>query len=146
MFLGQYRHNLDSKDRLTVPARFRELLQNGAYVMQGFDRNLMILTEDAFQAISQRIKHTSVTDPDSRLLRRLIYSTADRVDLDKGGRILIPLFLRQWANLSGEVILVGMGDFFEIWSPETWAVQHSLLEDADANAQRFSTYEISTEL
>jgi MraZ protein len=63
MFLGQYHHILDSKDRLTVPARFRSELEEGAYVMQGLDKNLMVLTEAAFQVVYQRITQMSITDP-----------------------------------------------------------------------------------
>lgn len=145
MFLGQYRHTLDSKDRLIVPARYRDLLQQGAYVMQGFDRNLMVLTQSAFEAISHRTNQMSMTDPTSRLLRRLIYSTADHVDLDKAGRILIPQFLRQFATLENEVVMVGAGDYFEIWSPENWAAQNDQLQDTEANAQRFAAFDITTE-
>ncbi len=145
MFLGQYRHNLDSKDRLTIPSRYRDLLTEGAYVMQGFDRNLMVMTNEAFSAISHRVNQMSVTDPTARLLRRLIFSTADRVELDKVGRILMPQFLRESAGLQGDAMLVGAGDYFEIWSPEQWALQNAQLQDAEANAQRFAALDISTE-
>ncbi len=144
MFLGQYRHNLDSKDRLTVPARFRDLLDGGAYVLQGLDRNLMVHTETSFQAISRWVNNMSLTDPETRLLRRLIFSTADRVNVDKSGRILIPQFLRQYAHLDSAVILVGVGDYFEIWSPEFWDQQLAQMQDSDANARRFAAFDIST--
>lgn len=144
MFLGQYRHNLDSKDRLTVPARYREPLEKGAYVMQGFDRNLMVMTEEAFDAVRAHLQGMSFTEPITRLLRRLIFSTADRVELDKAGRILIPQFLRQNMQLDGEVVLVGAGDYFEIWAPEAWAEQNAQLQDSQANAQRFAALDLST--
>ena len=79
MFLGQYRHNLDSKDRLTVPARYRDQLDAGAYVMQGFERNLMVMTEPAFNEVAQHVNQMSITDPIARLLRRLIFSTASQL-------------------------------------------------------------------
>lgn len=144
MFLGQYRHNLDSKDRLTVPARYREPLEKGAYVMQGFDRNLMVMTDEAFEAVRTHLQGLSFTDPTTRLLRRLIFSTADRVELDKAGRILIPQFLRQNLQLDGEVVLVGADDYFEIWAPEAWSEQNAQLQDSQANAQRFATLDLST--
>ena len=90
MFLGQYRHNLDNKGRLTIPARFRELLSDGAYITQGFDKNLMVLTAPTFEFISQRVNQMSITDPTARELKRLLFSTADRVEPDSNGRILIP--------------------------------------------------------
>jgi MraZ protein len=63
MFLGEYRHSIDNKDRLTVPARYRDLLDDGAYILRGFDRNLMVLTTKAFESISHRLDQMSLTDP-----------------------------------------------------------------------------------
>jgi MraZ protein len=144
MFLGQYSHSLDNKGRLTIPARYRELLAEGAYITHGFDRNLMVLTAASFQAISQRVNQMSVTDPAARSLRRLIYSNGERLEVDKAGRILIPQFLRAAAGLGAEAILVGTGDYFEIWSPEIWNQQASQLQDAEANAQRYIAFDISS--
>ena len=95
MFLGEYRHSIDNKDRLTVPVRYRELMDEGAYILRGFDRNLMVLTEKAFEAISQRLNQMSVTDPLARGMRRLIIGPASKLEIDKSGRILIPDFLCQ---------------------------------------------------
>lgn len=145
MFLGQFRHNIDEKGRLTVPARFRDLLAaEGAYVMQGFDQNLMVLTSSAFEAISRRVNSMSMTDPTARLLRRLIFSSADRVDIDRAGRILLPQFLRQAAGLNGDATVVGVGEYFEIWTPERWEAQLTQLQDAESNAQRFVALELTT--
>lgn len=144
MFLGQYQHNIDSKGRLTIPARFRELLvAQGAYVTQGFENNLMVLTVPSFSQIYQRVNRMSMTDPMTRLLKRLIFSGADRVDVDKVGRILIPQFLREAASLDSEAIIVGVGDYFEIWAPAIWQEQLTQLKDVEANAQRFMTLDLS---
>jgi MraZ protein len=137
MFMGQYRHNFDAKGRLTIPARFRELLTDGAFVTQGFEQNLMVLTAPAFEVLTQGVNQTSITNPTARDLKRLLFSTADRVNLDSNGRILIPQFLRELAGLDNEAFLVGVGDYFEIWSPTQWEEKMSLLNDTDANAQRF---------
>ena len=144
MFLGQYSHNLDSKGRLTIPARYRDLLAEGAYVTQGFDQNLLVITVTTFETISQNVRHMSITDPRARLLRRLLFSTGERVELDQAGRILIPQFLRTAAGLNGEAIVVGVGDYFEIWSPEHWAEQAGKLQDAEANADLFSMFDVSS--
>ncbi len=139
MFLGQYVHALDNKGRMTIPARFRELLlADGAYVTQGFDRNLMVLTVPNFERILQRVSEMSLTEPNARLLKRLLFSSAGLVEVDKAGRILIPEFLRQSAGLKEEAIVVGAGEYFEIWSPELWQEQAAKLQDADANSQRFA--------
>jgi MraZ protein len=137
MFLGQYRHTLDDKGRLTVPARFREELSDGAYLTQGFDRNLRLLTEPAFKAIYEKLSQMNTTDPIARELRRLIFATASQIDLDSVGRVLIPQFLREVAGLENDAVIVGVGGAIEIWSPEAWDGQVTLLSDVDANSQRF---------
>lgn len=143
MFLGRYDHNIDEKGRLTIPARFRELLENGAYVTQGFDRSLMVLTAPSFDHISARVNQLSMTDPVARQLKRLLFSSAERCDIDRAGRMLLPLFLRESARLNGAAIIVGAGDYFEIWSPDLWAEQNERLQDAEANAQRFAALDLT---
>ncbi len=143
MFLGLYQHRIDSKGRLTIPSRFREMLSSGAYVTLGFDRNLMVLTPDVFQNISERVNQMSLTDPVARQLRRLIFATADRVEVDRSGRILIPQFLRETAGLESQVVVVGSGTYFELWSPETWSQQASEIQNTEANAQRFAAFDLS---
>ena len=143
MFLGQYHHNLDEKGRLTIPAKFRDALVEGAFLTQGFDRNLRLITEADFEVMSEKINRLSMTDPSIRQLRRLIFATASEVQLDRIGRTLIPQFLRDFAGLENEAIIVGVGEAIEIWSPAAWADQENLLQDADANAQRFAELDLS---
>jgi len=144
MFMGQYPHNLDDKGRLTIPARYRDLLADGAYITQGFESNLMVWPKDAFQAIAQRVSQIPITNPVARLLRRLIFSGGEQVDIDRAGRILIPQFLRTTAELDGEAMVVGVGDYFEIWSSANWAEQLAQLQDAEANAHRFEAFDLSS--
>jgi MraZ protein len=139
MFLGRFEHTIDEKGRMTIPARYREQLEVGAYITLGFDQNLIVLTTSLFEQISLRVKQMSMTDPSARLLRRLIFSSAALVDFDKSGRILIPQFLRDAVSIGTNAVLVGVGDYFEVWSAENWDKQNSQLNDADTNAQRFST-------
>ncbi len=143
MFLGRYRHNLDRKGRLTIPSRFREPLQGGAYLVQGFDRNLMVLTPSVFERIYRRVNALSMTDPVARQLKRLIFSAASPVEVDSAGRILIPPYLRDAIGLEGAAEVVGVGDYFEIWPPEAWEEQMDILQDAEANARRFAALDIS---
>jgi MraZ protein len=143
MFLGQYQHSIDDKGRLMVPARFRELLEGGAYLTQGFDKCLMVMTEAHFKQVAERITSMSLTDPTARLLRRLIFSTAYSVEVDKVGRILVNGNLRQFAGLENNVIVAGQGEYFEVWAPAEWDKQTALLNDAEANNQRFATLDLS---
>ncbi|NMB88080.1 MAG: division/cell wall cluster transcriptional repressor MraZ [Chloroflexi bacterium] len=138
MFLGQYEHTIDDKGRMTIPARYRDLLEDGAYITQGFDQNLMVLTATSFEEMYNRVNQMSMTDPTARQLKRLIFSHANRVEVDRLGRMLIPQYLRQAASIDGAAVVVGVGDYFEIWSPDNWASQTDNLLDAEANAQRFA--------
>jgi len=146
MFLGQFYHNLDEKGRLTIPAKFRELLSTeGGYVIQGFDQNLLVLPSSTYITWSHHVNRMSLTDPTPRLLRRLFYSTAHQLDLDSSGRLLLPQFLRKAAGIDSEVVFVGSGDYFEIWSSEQWSHQAELLQDAQENAHRFSVFNLTSE-
>jgi len=144
MFLGQYAHSFDDKSRLTVPAKFREPLADGAFVVQGLDNNLMVLTASAFETIYQRLMAMNMMDPAARALRRIILGNAAQLELDSAGRILIPQVLRDLAGLGNEAVLVGQGDYFEVWQPALWKTQEAELQNAEVNAQRFSTLDLST--
>ena len=145
MFLGRYHHTVDEKGRLTVPARYRDLLAaEGAYLTQGFDQNINVYPIPIFERISHRVNRLSMTDPSARLLRRLMFSNAELVVLDKAGRILGPHFLREELNLDGEAVIVGMGDYFEIWSPNQWVGQTAMMEESEPIAVRFMDLDLST--
>jgi MraZ protein len=143
MFLGQFQHNLDDKGRLMIPARFRELLAAGAFITQGFDRCLMVMTDVYFKEVYDRISAMNLADPMARLLRRLILSNAYPVEADKVGRILIPQNLRQVITLDGEAIVAGQGEYFEVWTPAAWDAQMAQLQDLETNDQRFAMLDLS---
>ena len=143
MFLGQFQHNLDEKGRLMIPARYRELLAAGAFITQGFDKCLMVMTDAYFAQVYDRINSMNLADPTARLLRRLILSNAYAVEVDKVGRILVPGNLRQVIALDGEAIVAGQGDYFEVWNPADWNLQMGQLQDIDTNNQRFATLDLS---
>lgn len=143
MFLGTYQHNLDDKGRLMIPARFRELLDGGAYLTQGFDRCLMVMTGEYFRRVYVDVNATSLTNPDARLLRRMILANTSQVDIDKVGRVLVPQTLREFAGLDGEAIVVGQGEFFEVWSPAEWSEQVKQMQDTETNNKRFAALNLS---
>ena len=143
MFLGQYEHNLDEKGRLMIPARYRELLAAGAFITQGFDKCLMVMTDVYFGQVYDRINAMNLADPTTRLLRRLILSNAYPVEVDKVGRILIPQNLRHVIELDGEAIVAGQGEYFEVWNPVDWDAQINQLQDVETNNQRFATLDLS---
>ena len=144
MFLGQFQHNLDEKGRLMIPARYRELLAAGAFITQGFDKCLMVMTDVYFNQVYDRINAMNLADPTARLLRRLILSNAYPVEVDKVGRILLPQNLRQVLALVGEAIVAGQGEYFEVWNPADWNEQMDQLQDIETNNQRFATLNLSS--
>ena len=143
MFLGQFQHNLDEKGRLMIPARYRELLAAGAFITQGFDKCLMVMTDTYFAQVYDRINAMNLADPTARLLRRLILSNAYSVEVDRVGRILVPGNLRDVIALNGEAIVAGQGDYFEVWNPADWNDQMDQLQDIETNNQRFATLDLS---
>ena len=144
MFLGQFQHNLDDKGRLMIPARYRDLLAAGAFITQGFDKCLMVMTDDYFKQVYERLNNMNLADSTARMLRRLILSNAYPIEVDKVGRILLPQNLRQFLGIeSGELMVAGQGEYFEVWTPAEWKMQMDNLQDVEANEQRFSTLDLS---
>ena len=144
MFLGQFQHNLDDKGRLMVPARYRDLLAAGAFITQGFDKCLMVMTDAYFKQVYERINNMNLADSTARMLRRLILSNAYPVEVDKVGRILVPQNLREFLGVaSGELTVTGQGEYFEVWTPADWKSQMDNLQDVEANEGRFSTLDLS---
>jgi MraZ protein len=126
MFWGEYAHHLDDKGRLIIPARFRPQLTQGAILTRGLDRNLVIYPQDAWQAVTERLNQMPITHPTARALRRLLFSGAVELSLDRQGRMLIPGYLRLYAGLQDEVLIAGMETFLELWEPTGW---RATLED-----------------
>ena len=131
MFLGEYEHNLDDKGRLAIPSRFREELAEGVVVTRGFDRCLMCFPRPTFEKLAQQVSSLSLGQEDARQMRRLIFSGAADAALDKQGRILLPLNLREYAALGDHVIVAGLNTHFEIWQTERW---NEVLATLDTNA------------
>jgi transcriptional regulator MraZ len=135
MFWGEYSHQLDKKGRLIIPSRYRAKLTEKAILTRGLDQNLVIYPEETWQNVTQQLNQMPITHSTARALRRLLFSGAVLLSLDKQGRIIIPIYLRQYASLSDEVLLVGMETFIEIWEPELWRsaldAVSSVLAEAD---------------
>jgi len=120
MFWGEYSHQLDEKGRLIIPARYRPHLKEGAILTRGLDHNLVIYPHDAWQVVSERVNAMPITHPTARALRRLLFSGAVELSLDRQGRMFIPNYLRDYASLNGEVLIAGMETFLELWEPGSW--------------------------
>lgn len=120
MFLGRHAHNLDSKGRLAIPARFREFLVEGLVLTRGIDNCLAAYPRSAWDQLAERVNALSMADRDARLFRRMVFAEAADVALDGQGRIVIPAELRRYAGIDREAIVVGVHSSIEIWSPTAW--------------------------
>jgi len=143
MFFGQFEHSIDEKGRITIPAQYRNLLDTGAYITRGFDENLIVMRTEEFDSLYHKVRDLSITNPNARNLARLIFANAAMLELDKTGRILIPQFLRDAANLDGVIKLVGIGPYFEIWSPGNWEKKQVMFDDGEERARRFESLNIT---
>lgn len=144
MFMGEFTHTIDEKGRLTIPAKFREELAYGAVLTRGYEKNLVLYTADAFKRVTQRAETLTPTDPENRALLRLMFAGASEAVPDKQGRILVPPFLRDYAGLAEDCVVVGVGHYIEVWGKEAWAQQLQSLNDPASNAQRFAALNLAT--
>ncbi|MHB1317385.1 MAG: division/cell wall cluster transcriptional repressor MraZ [Anaerolineae bacterium] len=117
-FLGTYTHTLDSKGRLTIPARLREGLDEGLILARGFERCLVIYPQSVWEEQTRRLSAMPRTSRERRVFTRWVYGGATEVTLDGLGRILIPDHLREYAALQEQAKIVGSNEAIEIWSPE----------------------------
>lgn len=122
VFKGNSRNTIDAKGRITVPARWRPDLPDKIVIMFGLgdsaeDRFLQFMSPETFEATYGGIANSSMTDGAFGKAKRFILSNAEDVSFDKNDRILVPQHLIRYAELSGEVILCGVGDHIEIWDP-----------------------------
>jgi MraZ protein len=143
MFFGKCTLSLSQNSQLTLPSNYREAGSNAVYVTQGFDRNLILLSPQAFNAIYSRVKDTSISDPLARLLNRLFLGSAIVAVMDDSGQIELPTNLCDYAELGKEIVIVGQGEYIEIWSPALWQKQVDSLKDFEANSHRFEKFHVS---
>ena len=120
MLMGEYRNSLDAKGRIVIPSKFREELGNKIILTRGLDGSLFIYSEDAWNKLTEKLQTLSFTEKESRNFTRFLLSGANTLEFDKQGRIIIPSYLKEYANFTKEVVLVGVLNRVELWSGEAW--------------------------
>lgn len=133
MFLGRESNLIDAKGRLNIPAKFREVVGPGARLVvtrKVLDPCLEVYSEAHWLAFMEKLQGLSQVKPAVRHYRRMVFSGAESCNLDKQGRILIPVHLREYADISRETVLVGNGATFEIWDAAGWDVEMAKQPDA----------------
>ncbi len=124
MWYGEYTHTLDSKDRFVFPAKFRDKikgLKKKFYITRGLDGCLLLLLEDAWKKLEEKLKSLSFAKQKARFFNRLYFSGAAEIDIDAQGRMTIPDYLKEFAQIKREIVIIGIADKIEIWDKTHWS-------------------------
>jgi len=119
-FFGRYEHTLDVKGRVILPAKFRTPFAAGGFLTQHVDGCLALWTPSEFEIQGQHMQERAAQSRQDRNLARLWASASQEVDIDRQGRMAIPGHLRQYAQLEGDVLVLGANDRVELWDPARW--------------------------
>ncbi|RRR75386.1 MAG: division/cell wall cluster transcriptional repressor MraZ [Candidatus Viridilinea halotolerans] len=133
MLLGEFEHSIDDKGRVAIPARFREQLGEGFILTKGFEPCLQAFPKPLWAELAAKIDRLPLGNPQARNMRRLLFAPAAEVEIDRQGRILVPQALREYADLTEEVLITGMHTYFELWSGQRWRVLQAELNGSGAS-------------
>ncbi|WP_276882166.1 division/cell wall cluster transcriptional repressor MraZ [Anaerococcus tetradius] len=120
MFLGEFIHKLDVKNRIMMPSEFRDELTDVFYITKGPEKSLLIYTEDEFIKQSQRLDAMINENKKNRAIKRLFFSSTVKTSLDKQGRILLNKNLRDYSEIDKEAMIIGNNKTIELWDSENW--------------------------
>ncbi|MHB0977036.1 MAG: division/cell wall cluster transcriptional repressor MraZ [Candidatus Aquicultorales bacterium] len=143
MFLGQYRHSLDDKGRLIMPAKYREPLADGLIMTRAIDDPcIYVYTRTDWPVLERKLQELPVISSDlARRTQRLFFANAAEEEISKQGRITIPQHLREFADIDKDVVIAGVGSRLEIWSLENWET-HSEETDSSVSGDSLSEFGI----
>jgi len=120
MFIGEYQHTLDPKNRVIMPSKFREKLGDSFVMTKGLDNCLFIYSSEEWSIVEDKLKTLPMTNKDARAFVRFFFAGACECELDKQGRILMPNNLKEYAKIDKELVIIGVSTRIEIWSREEW--------------------------
>lgn len=120
MLIGEYHHNIDDKNRLVIPSKFREEIGKKFILTRGLDKCLFIYSADEWETIVAKLKKLPFTHKDSRYFTRFFLSGAIECELDNAGRVCITSPLIEYADITKECVIIGANDRLEVWSKESW--------------------------
>lgn len=130
MLLGEYKHNLDNKGRVAIPAKFKDKLLAGAIITKGLDNCLFVFASKDWEILAQKLVALPLAQANSRAFARLMLAGATDVAPDGQGRILIPDYLRRYADLKKEIVIAGLYNRVEIWDALRWSEYKKKTEGA----------------
>jgi MraZ protein len=122
MFIGEYSYNIDQKARLAIPAKFRQTFAEGLVITRGIDKCLFVYSKVEWQKLAEKLMNLPLSQANSRAFARLMLAGAMDVELDQQGRVLVPDYLRDYADLKKKVVLAGLYNRLEIWDSENWRI------------------------
>lgn len=128
MFIGEYTHSVDSKGRVAVPSKFRTKLKKGGVVTRGLDNCLFLYTESEWAKLAEKLASLPISQSNTRAFSRLMLAGAMDVSLDKQGRIILPDYLRSFAQIGKKVVLAGLYNRLELWDEAAWQKYKKLTE------------------
>ncbi|MEK9130422.1 MAG: division/cell wall cluster transcriptional repressor MraZ [Patescibacteria group bacterium] len=120
MFIGEYFHTIDEKGRVAVPTKFRSKLVDGVVITRGLDNCLFLYTLEEWKNLADKLSKLSISKANTRAFSRLMLAGAMDLQLDKQGRIIIPDYLRKYANIKKKAVITGLFNRLEIWDQEVW--------------------------
>ena len=120
MFIGEYHHNLDEKGRLAIPVKFRDDLAKGVIVTRGLDNCLFLYTATEWAKLAEKLTSLPISKANTRAFARLMLAGAMDCQLDRNGRVILPDYLRRYANISKKVVIAGLFNRLEIWDESAW--------------------------
>ena len=128
MLIGEYKHTIDSKRRLSLPAKMRKVLSTSVIVARGLEGCVFVYPMHEWEQMTKAISSNPTLKKDERDLSRFMYTGADNVDIDSLGRVLLPEHLCTYAGLAEQVVLVGVQNRIEIWDEKKWEIYRATLE------------------
>jgi MraZ protein len=138
MFIGEYNHAIDSKNRIIIPSKFRDELGSKFVMTKGLDGCIYAYTADEWKLLEEKLVKLPLTNKNARAFQRFFFSGANEIDLDKQGRALIPQSIMEYAGIEKDVVSIGVSNRIEIWSKEKWEEYNDLNLDFDEIAEQMS--------
>lgn len=137
MLIGEFIHTIDEKNRISLPAKFRKEMGGELVITPGLDNCLFLFTKKEWAKISEKLSNFSMLSADNRSFNRFMFGGATEVSVDSIGRMLLPDFLKDRANLKTKAALVGVQNRLEIWNDKAWAdYKKKVASQADSLAER----------
>ncbi len=120
MLIGQYSATLGEKNRIAFPKKFRDELGDKLIITQGFEGSLIVVSETSWKSLLEGTEGMPLTSLSTRETQRFLLGTATEVALDEKGRFVLPIHLKEYGNLSGEIVFLGISRYVEIWDKKKW--------------------------